>query len=322
MKALVFDRAGEPGEVLHLVDLAVPSVVPGHALIRVSARPIHPADLSFVRGAYRLRPVFPQTAGLEGAGTVVEAGSGVNLAPGTRVAFRWPGTWAEFAVVPAHRLISVPDAIDDERASQLSLNPVTAWALLEGAQVVAGDTIAVTAATSTVAQLVQTLAHERGITTIGIARGEAARIAASYPDGAFSAGDPHLAATVLAARGERRVQALIDCVGGPIVAALLPILASGAQIIAYGVMDGRPAEVTNAALIYANLTWSGFGIDRWLENRTPATLATMHAQLGSLIAGGVLSLPVASRRALSAFAEALSEVAGQRSEGKVLLTSP
>jgi NADPH:quinone reductase-like Zn-dependent oxidoreductase len=97
---------------------------------------------------------------------------------------------------------------------------------------------------------------------------------------------------------------------------------SGAKVIAYGVMDARPAEVTNAALIYGNLTWSGFGIDRWLESRQPAALATMHAQLGSLIAGGVLSLPVASRHALAAFAEALAEVTGQRSEGKVLLTSP
>jgi NADPH:quinone reductase len=318
VKALVFDRAGEPGDVIRFADAAMPSIVPGHALVRVSARPIHPADISFVRGQYRLRPVFPQIAGLEGAGAVVEAGAGVDITPGTRVAFRSPGSWAEYAVVPVQRLIPVPDTVDDDAASQLSLNPVTAWALLDGARVVAGDSIVLTAAASTVARLVQALARERGIATIGVVRGDTARIATSYPDGAFSAEDPHLAEDMLAARGGARVQALIDCVGGPVVTALLPALAVGAQIMAYGVMDTRPALVTNAALIYANLTWSGFGIDRWLERCPPAALAAMRAELWSLIGRGVLSLPVAARYTLAEFGEAFSNVGGQKSTGKIL----
>jgi NADPH2:quinone reductase len=321
VKALVFERAGEPGEVLRFTDISVPSVGPGHALVRVSARPIHPADFSFVRGQYRVKPLFPQVAGLEGTGTVVEAGLGVTIKPGTRVAIRWPGTWAEYALVPAQRLIPVPDAIDDDSASQLSLNPVTAWALLEEAHVVTGDAIVLTAAASTVARLVRTLARERGIATIGVVRGDTGRIVANYPDGAFSAGDPQLAESILAARSDRRVQALIDCVGGPSVSALIPTLASGAHIVAYGVMDPRPAAVTNAALIYANLTWSGFGIDRWLERCPPAAIATMQSQLWSLIAAGKLPLPIASRHALADFAGAFPSVGTGRSEGKVLFTS-
>ena len=73
MQAIVFDRAGEPGDVLRLVERAVPEPVGDQVLVKVAARPIHPADLAFIRGQYRVRPQFPQSAGLEGAGVVVSS---------------------------------------------------------------------------------------------------------------------------------------------------------------------------------------------------------------------------------------------------------
>src|SRR5262249_62209152 len=53
--------------------------------------------------------------------------------------------------------------------------------------------------------------------------------------------------------------------GGSLVARLFETLSQGARIIAYGVQDRSAAAVTNAMLIYSNLTRQGFGIDRWLE---------------------------------------------------------
>ncbi|HEX5209862.1 MAG TPA: hypothetical protein VFW10_18970 [Steroidobacteraceae bacterium] len=66
MKAIVFDRAGEPDQVLRLDDVSEPEPRADEQLIKDAARPIHPADLSFIRGQYRIRPSFPQVAGLEG----------------------------------------------------------------------------------------------------------------------------------------------------------------------------------------------------------------------------------------------------------------
>jgi NADPH:quinone reductase-like Zn-dependent oxidoreductase len=320
MKALVFARAGEPHEVLQLADVPAPLPSPDTVVVEVQARPIHPADLAFIRGQYRVRPVLPQIAGLEGAGIVVVGDGDGRIAPGTRVAFRWPGSWAERAAVPVSRLITVPADIADDAACQVALNPVTAWGLLDEARVAAGDCIALTAATSTVANLVAAIARQRGMRVLGIARGDAARGAArSGADQVFAAEDPELAAHILAAAGERRVAALLDSVGGPLVATLLGTLAPGARVIAYGVQDRTPAAITNAMLIYANLTWTGFGIDRWLAQQPAGAIDAMVGALWSLIRDGTIALPVAARHPLAAFAAALAADAQPGRSGKVLL---
>jgi len=108
MQALIFDRPGEPLDVLRLTKLPSPRPQSGEALVNVAARPIHPADLAFIRGRYCLQPSLPQVAGLEGAGDIAEAPHGSEFEAGERVAFRWPGSWAGLAAVPVDRLTKVP----------------------------------------------------------------------------------------------------------------------------------------------------------------------------------------------------------------------
>ena len=122
MRAIVFEKTGDPREVLRLIDIEKPQLSAGNALVRVTARPIQPADLAFIRGQYRLRPTLPQTAGLEGTGVVVQV-NGSGSREGDRVALRSPGTWAEFAAIPWTRLKKVPADIADDTACQMSLNP-------------------------------------------------------------------------------------------------------------------------------------------------------------------------------------------------------
>lgn len=317
MQAIAFTTTGEPKDVLRLVDLPRPQPRPGEVLVEVTARPIHPADLAFIRGQYRLRPSFPQVAGLEGVGRVVDGGS---LAPGTRVAFRWPGTWAEFAAVPVERIIAVPDGIADEAASQISLNPITAWALLDEAGVTDGDTILLTAATSAVSNMVAAIAKRRGIAVIGLVRGEARQATARSNAGELlSIDDPALADKIIAASGEKRVAALLDSVGGPILAKLFTTLAPGARVIAYGVQDRAPAAMTNAMLIYSNLIWKGFGIDRWLSMLPTDAKARMLDELWSTVRDESLPLTVASCHPLANFSAALTADAAAGRFGKVLL---
>ncbi|HUZ66149.1 MAG TPA: zinc-dependent alcohol dehydrogenase family protein [Beijerinckiaceae bacterium] len=320
MRAVVFDQAGEPLNVLRLAETATPKIGEGEVLVKVTARPIHPADRSFIRGQYRVRPAFPQTAGLEGAGVVVEASRGAAIAAGARVAFRWPGTWAEFAVAPAARLIEVPADISDELASQAALNPVTAWGLLDQAKPVAGDWLLLTAAASVVSNLAATMARKRGIRVMGIVRGDAAEGAArSGAEHVFSASDPALTEKIVATAGERRVAAVLDSVGGPLLSKLFATLAPGARIIAYGVQDREPAAVANATLIYSNLTWKGFGVDRFLSGLSAPSAAAMWQALWSMIRSGALALPVDSTHELARFADALAADDRPGRRGKVLL---
>jgi NADPH:quinone reductase-like Zn-dependent oxidoreductase len=315
MQAVVFDIAGEPRDALRLTEVPAPQPGEGEVLVKVTARPIQPADLAFIRGQYRLRPSFPQIAGLEGSGVVLARPGRVAIAPGTRVAFRWPGSWAEVAAVPVRRLIEMPADISDEAACQISLNPVTAWALLDEAKVGAGDCILLTAAASTVSTLVAAMARRRGIHVIGLVRGAAA----NGKEPVFSVEDPKLTTKIAAAAGGRGIAALLDSVGGPIIPKLFATLGAGARIVAYGVQDRAPAAITNAMLIYSNLTWKGFGIDRWLSGLPAEIAAGMLQDLWSMIREGTLTLPVASTHALASFDKALAADAQPGRKGKVLL---
>ncbi len=322
MRAVEFEQAGEPAQVLKYTQREAPKADDHNVLVKVAARPIHPADLAFIRGQYRVRPAFPQIAGLEGAGTVVDAPKGSRFTPGMRVAFRYPGAWAELAAVPAERLIAVPDGVADDAACQVSLNPLTAFGLLDEAAVKSGDWILLTAAASTVSNLVAGIAQARGIKVIGLVRGAAVDAKArARADHILSVADPDLTATIDALTGGRRIEALFDSVGGPILPKLFAALAPGARIVAYGVQDREPAAVTNAMLIYSNLTWKGFGIDRWLS-LTPADVRNrLVEELWSLIGRRVLPLPVASRHPLADFQAALAADAKPGRTGKVLLVS-
>ena len=303
MQAALFERAGEAEQVVQLQSLPIPEPGPGEVLVRLQAASLHPADRMFIAGAYRSKPVFPQRAGLVGAGVIVRSGATVDLSAGTRVAFRHPGAWSEYAVVPAARLFVVPDGADAEAAGQFALNPLTAWGLLETAGVSSGDWLALNAAASNVALMVRGLAQARGVRVLEVPR--------------FEDGDAEFAQRLLAATGGTPIAALLDAVGGPALAAVLPALRQGATIVSYGLLDPGPVPVRNADLIYRNLTWTGFGIDHWLAQHAGEREAVTRA-LWDAIASGALPLPVRARFALAELDAALrADAAG--GAGKVLL---
>ena len=322
MQAVAFDRPGEPQDVLSSVDTPVPSNSSDEVLVRVKARPVQPADLAFVKGQYRIRPIFPQVAGLEGCGEVVRGGE-PNFASGDRVAFRFPGTWADFAAVPSARLVSIPDDVTDETACQVSLNPVSAWALLKQAHVMPENWIAVTAATSTVGNIVGAIARERSVHTIGVVRGdEVLAKARCTADFVVSASRPSLTKDIFEITGNRGVNTVIDSVGGPLVARLIGALVPGGRIIAYGVQDQQSIPITNAMIVYSNLTWEGFGIDRWLSQQDKGEIKATFTEIWSLIRNGIIQLPVDSTYPLQQFQDALKANATKERKGKVIMVSP
>lgn len=321
MKALIFSQAGAPRDVLEFADHPEPVVGPGEALVEVQSRPIQPADLAFVMGRYRIQPKFPQVAGLEGAGRIVTAPQGSGFYPGQRVAFRYPGAWAERVAVPIERLMPVPDAVHDDVAAQMALNPLTAWGLLDTVKVRPDEVVLLTAGTSTVSQIIAGICRHRGIRTVAVVRGDAfAARARTCADAVVSSDAPTMIDEIRHAAAGRPISGLLDSVGGRVINHLMPVLSPGATIAAYGVMDPSGATVPNAALIYANLTWIGFGIDRWLEGLGRDQRAGTIAELWNYLLQRDFSLPVAARHPLSDFVAALDDNAAPARAGKVLLT--
>src|SRR5215469_12688386 len=107
MRAAVFDRFGDPSEVLQVRDVPEPHPGPGEVRVRMIGSPVNPSDLLVVRGRYGVLPQLPATPGFEGVGIVDMVGPGLNplgrLVQGKRVAVinAKGGDWAEYAVIPS-----------------------------------------------------------------------------------------------------------------------------------------------------------------------------------------------------------------------------
>jgi NADPH2:quinone reductase len=130
MKAIRFHETGGP-EVLRLEEMALPEPGPGQARVRHSAIGVNFIDTYHRTGLYKLP--LPSGLGVEASGVVDAVGPGVpHVKPGDRVAYvaRPPGAYAEAAVVPADRLVQIPDGVSDEVAAAAMLKGMTVWMLI------------------------------------------------------------------------------------------------------------------------------------------------------------------------------------------------
>jgi NADPH:quinone reductase-like Zn-dependent oxidoreductase len=201
----------------------------------------------------------------------------------------------------------------------MSLNPLTAFGLVESSQAELGDWIVLTAAASTVSRLVASICRARGIKVLGIVRSPIDHATARCnADAVLSSSDPTLGESITKLTAGRAV-ALLDSVGGTLLSQLLPVLAGGARVLAYGVQDKTPVPITNAMLIYSNLTWIGFGIDRWLSRIDGAHLRAAQESLWTMLRDGTLQLPIASLIPLKDFRQGLAADSASGRLGKVLL---
>ena len=320
MQALVFDRAGEPREVLRVADVPQPQPGPRDVLIAVRARVIQPADGMFVAGRYRVKPSFPQVAGFDAAGVVESVRAEVShVRVGQRVGFRYPGAWAEFAVAPAERVYPVPDdlsaQLDDGVVCQFGLNPLTAWGLLDVARLPQGARVLVTAGRSVVAGLLGHLALQRGVVAERLVRTGDRHCLLDASGMQVLAQADDVAQTLAAVAP---YDGVLDAVGGPGVPVLIAATVPGARLVTYGVLDDRPFEMHAATMVYRNLSWQGFGIDRWLDQCEAATLARAQRECWELLVRHPELVPIAARYPMRDFDAALV-AAGAGKGGKVLL---
>jgi NADPH2:quinone reductase len=165
-------RANGGPEVLAYEDYDPGKPGPGQVLVKHHAIGLNFVDTYYRSGLYPAPNGFPLIPGGEAAGRVVEVGEGVDwLKPGDRIAYTTPlGAYSEERVVPADRLVKVPDSVTDEQAAAMMLKGMTAQYLLQRTfKVKAGDTILCHAAAGGVGLILGQWAKHLGATTIGTA---------------------------------------------------------------------------------------------------------------------------------------------------------
>ena len=212
----------------------------GEALVRVEAAGLNHVDSLVRSGNYSIRFEFPFDAGVEGAGTVVAAGHGVAIRPGTRVCWTAVlGSCATYVIAPVQMLAELPEGLSIEAGASLAHAGITAAGLVRHCPIVEGESAVVWGAAGAVGRLLVASLAARGISVIAIASG--ARTAAARAAGAAHVVDRSASDVVEEVRrhtGGRGAAAVFDPIGAGTYETNLRLLAPRGYLVNYGQLSG------------------------------------------------------------------------------------
>jgi len=323
MKRVDLTAYGTPEEVASCVE--VPDVgAPGpvEVVLDVLAFPINPADVSFCRGSYRLRPPLPATPGAECVGRVSAVGTSVTeVRPGDLVVNTQRENWVQRRRIRSEDAIPVPAGLDLAQAAMLRINPATALLLLEDhVDLKPGDWVIQDVANSAVGRHLIVLAKARGVRTVNVVRrdGVAAELRDLGADVVLKDG-PDLAERARSATGGAPIRLGIDAVSGDACRRIADSVADGGVVVSYGSMSGEDPAIGRAALNMRGVSLTWFNLGRGLAKRTPAQVREIYAGLATKIGDGVLKAPIDSFYPIEDIKPALARAQQGGRNGKVLV---
>ncbi|NRF67756.1 zinc-dependent alcohol dehydrogenase family protein [Aquincola sp. S2] len=323
LKAQYSERGPVPQAVIEALPFDRPVPAPGQALVAVLAAPINPSDVLMLTGQYGMLPPLPAVGGSEGVGRVIELGPDTK-GPAVGQTVLLPvgaGTWATHVLVPAARLVPLPNDADPKQLAMLTVNPPTASLLLSDfVDLQPGDWVMQNGANSGVGSYLVQLAKLRGLKTVNIVRRESAvaGVQAQGGDVVLVDGDD-LAERVKAATGGAAIKLGVDAVGGAATMRLAACLAEGATIVNYGALSGEPCSVSPRELVFRDVTLKGFWLARWFGITPQAKQMALLTELAGLIAAGKLSTPIQATYEVGQIKEAIAAAAAGERQGKILI---
>jgi len=248
-------RIHEPGgpDVLRWDEVEIGKPGEGEVLVRQTAVGLNYIDVYHRTGMYPIASL-PSAIGMEAAGVVEATGPGVGeFKPGDRVAYAGyaPGAYAEARIMPAHRLVPVPDGIDDTHAAAMMLQGMTAEYLIRRTfPVQAGQTVLWHAVAGGVGLIACQWLKQLGATVIGtVGSDEKAAIAKAHGcDHAIVYSRENFAGRVKEITGGKGVPVVYDGVGKDTWEGSLDSLSPRGMMVSFGSASG-PVPPFNIAVL-------------------------------------------------------------------------
>lgn len=318
--AIQFSKAGGP-EVLTPVKIKLPHPAPGEVRIRHTAIGLNYIDTYHRTGFYPLP--LPAIPGMEAAGIIDAIGEGVELKPGTRVAYgRGPvGAYASERNIAAHECVVLPDNVSDVTAACSMLKGLTAWYLLhETFPVRKGDTILVHAAAGGVGLILCQWAKHIGARVIGTVGSEAKAVIAKQAgcDEVILYREEPVAARVWDLTDGKGVPVVYDAVGKATFTASLDALAPKGLMVSYGQASGPiPAFELSELSKRGSLFITRPGLKDYVSE--DATYQHAAKTLFKLLGKGIIKVRAAQRYDLRDAEKAHRELEGRETSGSSVL---
>ena len=323
VKCLCLQSFGNVDEAVAIEERPLPPLKPNDVLVRMKASAINPSDIATIQGKYGTLPPLHSVLGYEGVGVIEEIGSEVNnlhigqqvITPGRA------GNWCEAFVTDASEIITLPDALPIKQCAMLSINPPTAWRMLQDfVKLEPGAWIIQNAANSAVGRAVIDIAHYKGWRTINIVRRPelVSEIKDSGGTIVIVDEDKPLMPIVRDIIGNENLALGINAVGGKSGTEVARCLSPHGSLVTYGAMSGEAMQVDNRLLIYQDIRFFGFWRKAWYEKTSREMCEALFIALYTLALQGYFNAPVEKTYPLTSYKEALQHALQNRRKGKIL----
>jgi NADPH2:quinone reductase len=318
MHAIRVSRTGGP-EVLEYVEVDKPQPKAGEALVRIEAAGVNFIDVYHRTGLYKME--LPFTPGSEAAGVVEEIGAGVtDVRPGDRVAYAMaPGAYAEFAAVPAAKLVPIPEGITTRDAAAAMLQGMTAHYLVASTfPLKEGHTALVHAAAGGVGGILVQMAKRRGARVFGTASTKKLDIVSG--DGADAVIDytkSDFETEVMRLTGSKGVDVVYDSVGKTTFDKSLDSLTLRGMLVLFGQSSGSVPPFDPARLAKKGTFLTRPSLGHYMATRDE--LLWRARELFAAIESGAVKLRIDRELPLRDAAEAHRLLESRQTAGKLLL---
>ena len=312
MKAIQITEFGGP-DVMHLVDLDDPKAAEGFELIEVSAIGINYADTHQTENSYLSPQKLPMIPGGEVVGTTSK---GVRVLAPTD-----GGGYAQKAVAHPASMIPIPDGVSDEQALCMLIQGSTAWHILKTVgHLQPGETVVVHAAGGGVGTIAIQLAKMWGAKVIAVASSESKRALATSlgADAVVEATHENLGEAIRAANGGKRVNLILEMVGGKTFDDSLEILAPFGRLVTYGMASRvAPTMIQPATLMGGSKTIVGFWLLHCFGKKE--LMNDVIEQLFALVVEGKLKPVIGATYPLTQASTAHKAMLSRETTGKITL---
>jgi NADPH2:quinone reductase len=320
MKAIRIHAAGGP-EAMRLDDVPQPTPKAGEAIVKVDAAGLNYIDVYFRSGLYKAE--YPLTLGMEAAGSVTAVGPNVSeVKVGDKVAYTGvAGAYAEYAAVPAARLVALPAGVSTKQGASAMLQGLTAHYLATSTYPLKkGDTCLVHAAAGGVGLLLCQMAKMRGARVLGTvstdAKAKLAREAGADETINYTTQD--FEAEVKRLTDGKGVQVVYDAVGKTTWDKSLNSLAPRGTIALYGQSSGPIGQIDPQILnVKGSLFLTRPSLNHHIATREE--LQSRSSEVLGWISAGKLKMRMEFEFPLKDAAAAHRALEGRQTTGKVLL---
>ena len=319
-KAVRFHKQGGP-EVMQFEDVQVGDPGPGQARIRHTAIGVNFVDTYQRSGVYPMQ--LPMVAGNEAAGVVEAVGSGVSeLKAGDRIAYTGlPGAYCEQRLVPADRLVKLPQGISDEQAASMMLKGLTVHYLIHSTYAVKkGETVLWHAAAGGVGLIACQWLKALGVTVIGTA-GSDDKCALAKAHGAehvVNYSRENFVERVKGITGGKGLPVVYDAVGKTTWEGSLDCLRPRGLMVSFGNASGAVAPVNIGILqTKGSLYLTRPTLATHIASR--ADLVERANSLFEMVKSGKVKIETTGRYKLAEAAQAHRDLEGRKTTGSVVL---